>query len=68
MPIFRQSIFRTQCDACGTTFSISKGGVCTQCKRILCNAHLFGSFTMRLRTTLLGRPAVCVRCRAQGAG
>jgi hypothetical protein len=40
VPIFRDSIFKADCDACGTRFSPGSGGVCVRCKRILCSYHL----------------------------
>ena len=61
---FRQSIFNTECDRCGLPFTLNKGGVCTECRQILCGPHLHGSPTQRMRTSLFGRPALCVRCRA----
>jgi hypothetical protein len=41
-----------------------KGGVCTQCRRILCYMHLHGSWARRLLTDL-GAETVCVECRSR---
>jgi hypothetical protein len=61
--IFRKSIFRTECDECGTPFPVSSGGVCEQCRRILCGRHLHGSIGQRMFMAFGGTPR-CVRCRA----
>ena len=63
MPIFRKSIFKTECDECGRPFAITGGGVCERCRRILCNTHLHGSITRRIAIAF-GAPYVCVRCRS----
>lgn len=63
MPIFRKSIFNTECDECDRLFSVSSGGVCEKCRRILCPKHLHGSIVQRLLVALGGR-IFCVRCRA----
>jgi hypothetical protein len=64
--IFRSSQVSTDCDRCGGRVDMVKGGVCTQCRRILCYAHLHGSFLRRLMTDL-GAATVCVECRAKHA-
>ena len=61
--IFRETQMRTECDACGVRFDLVKGGVCTTCRRILCAAHLHGSFFRRLLVDL-GAAARCLDCRA----
>ncbi|MDB4899165.1 MAG: hypothetical protein JWN53_973 [Gemmatimonadetes bacterium] len=61
--IFRSSQISTDCDRCGGRVDMVKGGVCTQCRRILCGMHLHGSFLRRLMTDL-GAEIVCVECRA----
>ena len=63
---FRQSAFRWQCDKCGVFFTAGKGGVCSSCKRALCDDHLYGSFFTKLAAKLAGRTAACVECRARG--
>ena len=62
---FRSSQITTDCDQCGGRVDMLKGGVCTSCRRILCYAHLHGSWTRRLLADI-GGSAVCVRCRAGG--
>ena len=63
MAIFRKSIFRTECDECGKPFPVNTGGVCDQCRRILCGRHLHGSMGRRVLMAIGGTPR-CVRCRA----
>lgn len=63
MPIFQKSIFRTECDECNLAFAVNTGGVCEQCRRILCPKHLHGSITHKLLIAF-GAKIVCVRCRA----
>ena len=63
MPFLRRSIFTSECDECHRPFAVDTGGVCEQCRRILCGAHLHGSFWQRVQMALGGR-IVCVRCRA----
>jgi hypothetical protein len=60
---FRSSQITTECDECGGPADMLKGGVCTQCRRILCYAHLHGSWARRLLADL-GAGTTCVRCRA----
>jgi len=62
VPMFRKSIFRTECDQCQETFPVSSGGVCEVCRRILCDTHLHGSL-LRRAAMAFGVRAVCVRCR-----
>lgn len=62
MPFFRSSIFRSDCDACHKPFPVNTGGVCVQCRRILCPDHLHGSMARRLAIAF-GAPMVCVACR-----
>lgn len=66
MQIFKKANLETQCDACRKPFSVSTGGVCERCRRILCNDHLHGSILRRVAIGF-GAPIVCVRCRAEGA-
>ena len=60
--IFRSSQVSTDCDQCGGRVDLMKGGVCTRCRRILCYAHLHGSWLRRLLADL-GAGTICVRCR-----
>ena len=60
---FRDSDLATDCDQCGGRVDILKGGACVRCRRILCFAHLHGSFARRLATDL-GAQMLCVRCRS----
>lgn len=62
--VFRSSQISTTCDRCGGRVDLIKGGVCSRCRRILCYAHLHGSFWRRLLTDL-GAETVCVECRAR---
>ena len=62
MPFFRKSIFHTECDECDRRFSVTSGGVCERCRRILCAAHLHGSIGRRLAIGF-GARMLCVRCR-----
>lgn len=62
MQIFRSSIFRTECDECGRPFPVNTGGVCDQCRRILCNTHLHGSMVRRMAIAF-GARYRCVACR-----
>ena len=63
MEVFKRAEFRTECDECGKTFPVNTGGVCDNCRRILCNAHLHGSVFRRIAIAL-GAPYRCVNCRA----
>ena len=62
--IFRSSQMSTECDRCGGRADVLKGGVCVRCRRILCYAHLHGSFWRRLLVDL-GADTICVECRAR---
>jgi hypothetical protein len=64
MQLFRQSIITTQCDRCRRVLSLSRMGVCAECREVLCDADLHGSLVQRLRVSLFGVRAVCTRCRA----
>ena len=63
MPFFRKSIVETECDVCKKPFPVSSGGVCEQCRRILCNDHLHGSI-LRRAAIGFGARIICVSCRA----
>jgi hypothetical protein len=60
--MFRDTDITTDCDACGARVDLIKGGVCEQCRRILCAAHLHGSAMRRLLCDLGARPT-CLKCR-----
>ncbi|MEO7455413.1 MAG: hypothetical protein ABIY52_04075 [Gemmatimonadaceae bacterium] len=60
---FRSSQVSTDCDQCHGRVDLIKGGVCIQCRRILCYHHLHGSFARRLLVDL-GARSLCVQCRA----
>jgi hypothetical protein len=66
MPFFKKSIFTSECDRCHMRFHIGTGGVCEECRKILCDNHLHGSFVRRLQVTL-GAPNICVSCRRKRA-
>ncbi len=59
----RQTDLGTECDACGGRVDLVRGGVCEQCRRILCEQHLHGSWLRRMIHEFR-RPIVCVACRA----
>lgn len=59
---FRRSVIFTQCEECRRSVDLTGAGACARCRRILCNAHLHGTFLRRLRVDL-GAEAVCLRCR-----
>ena len=64
--MFRQTDLGTECDVCDARIDLVSGGVCEQCRRILCSKHLHGSWLRRMRHELGGK-AVCVRCRNGGS-
>jgi len=64
MPVFKKSIFFSECDRCHARFHIGAGGVCERCRKILCDDHLHGSLVRRIQVSF-GAPPVCIYCRAQ---
>jgi hypothetical protein len=64
MPVFKKSIFFSECDRCHARFHIGAGGVCERCRKILCDNHLHGSLIRRIQVSF-GAPPVCINCRAQ---
>ena len=66
MPFFKKSIFTSDCDRCHMRFHIGAGGVCEECRRILCDTHLHGSFVRRVQVSF-GAPNICVSCRYKRA-
>jgi hypothetical protein len=63
LEFFRSSEISTDCDECRGRVDLLKGGVCVQCRRILCYRHLHGSWWRRLIADL-GAGTICVRCRS----
>ena len=63
MRLLRESTVAAECERCGVRFDPVTGGVCSVCRRILCDAHLNGSFFRRARTWF-GAAPVCVYCAA----
>jgi hypothetical protein len=66
MPFFKKSIFFSECERCHVNFHIGQGGVCEQCRRILCDNHLHGSLVRRVQVYFGARP-ICLTCRASAA-
>lgn len=65
--LFRRSGISTDCDRCGGRVDLLEGGVCTSCRRILCYAHLHGSWWRRLVADVRNE-SVCADCRARSRG
>ena len=64
MPFFKKSIFTSECDRCQVRFHIGAGGVCEECRKILCDNHLHGSLVRRVQVSFGARP-ICTSCRAK---
>ncbi|HEU4628485.1 MAG TPA: hypothetical protein VFS08_02030 [Gemmatimonadaceae bacterium] len=62
MAVFQQSRTLATCDECRVHFDPVRGGVCPQCRRLLCGTHYYGSPLRRLQGLVGGRPR-CVACR-----
>ena len=62
--MFGRSNLWTQCEECKRSVDLSGAGACARCKRVLCHAHLHGSFVRRLLVDLGAEP-VCLTCRRQ---
>lgn len=62
MAVFQPSRTLAQCDECRAVFDPVRGGVCSQCRRLLCGDHYYGSVLRRLQG-LLGFAPRCVACR-----
>jgi hypothetical protein len=60
---FLASEMGTECEACGARVDIITGGVCVDCRRVLCATDLHGSRVRRLLVDL-GAASRCVTCRA----
>jgi hypothetical protein len=60
--MFQRSEIWTQCEECRRNVDLGRAGGCIECRRVLCHAHLHGSFFRRLLVDVGARP-VCVRCR-----
>jgi len=65
MAFFKPSAQLARCDVCRTVFDPVFGGVCAQCRRLLCPTHLYGGAFQRLLGRFSLRQAVCVDCRAK---
>ena len=61
--VFLATEMSTECEVCGRRFDLIKGGACQRCRRVLCSAHLHGSWLRRMLVDL-GAAAVCVHCRS----
>lgn len=66
--MFRRSNLLTECEECRLPVDLSRAGACTKCRRVLCNAHLHGSFLRRLMVDMSLVQAVCLRCRNSPTG
>ena len=62
MAYLQQSRTLGTCDECRTPFDPVRGGVCPQCRRLLCGEHYYGGLLPRLQA-LVGRVPRCPRCR-----
>jgi hypothetical protein len=60
---FLASEMGTECEACGARVDLITGGICMDCRRVLCAAHLHGSRFRRLLVDLGAAPR-CAQCRA----
>jgi hypothetical protein len=63
--LFLASEMGTECEACGGRVDIITGGVCVECRRVLCATDLHGSHLRRLLVDLGAAPR-CVACRSAG--
>lgn len=63
MAVLQPSRTLGRCDECRVSFDPVGGGVCPNCRRLLCGEHYFGSFLRRVQAMVGGRPW-CVACRA----
>jgi hypothetical protein len=65
IPVFVKPLFMGTCDACQVSFDPVRGGVCAECRRMLCARHLAGTSLPARIATLFGvMPKRCVECRA----
>jgi hypothetical protein len=62
MAVLQPSRTLATCDECRAVFDPVRGGVCLQCRRLLCGDHYYGSVLRRLQGLLGFRPR-CVACR-----
>jgi len=62
MAVLQPSRTLATCDECRAVFDPVRGGVCPQCRRLLCGDHYYGSLLRRLQGLLGFRPR-CVACR-----
>jgi len=61
--VFRRSNLITECEECRLPVDLSRAGACIRCRRVLCNAHLHGSFFRRLAVDMSLAQPICVQCR-----
>jgi hypothetical protein len=67
MRFLRELHYEAECDRCRLPFRADRGGVCAVCSRVLCNAHLYGSFWRRLLVDMgFGGSPTCQQCRSSG--
>lgn len=62
MSVLQRSRVIATCDECRARFDPVRGGVCQDCRRLLCGEHYYGSLLRRLQG-LLGFTPRCPRCR-----
>lgn len=65
--VFRSSSLWTDCEECHLRVNLSQAGACANCRRVLCNTHLHGSFVRRLIVDMGFAKALCPKCRHTGA-
>ena len=56
MRLFRRSDLSTHCEQCKLSYDLTQMGACRECRRVLCNTHLHGSFWQRLKGQTSARP------------
>lgn len=64
--LFAHTDLGTECDVCGRRFDLIAGGTCVRCRKILCGAHLHGTWLRRLAVDFGAQP-ICVACRQANA-
>ena len=52
MAYLQQSRMMATCDECRARFDPVRGGVCPNCRRLLCGTHYYGSFLRRIQAML----------------
>jgi hypothetical protein len=66
MGMLKQSSLMARCDVCRMPFDPVFGGTCTQCGKLLCAEHLYGSVLVKL-AGYAGIRRPCVDCRRRAA-